>query len=190
MRVYELRADGDTYEYVDFELEDIPDEKFWPDYPRRLADTWEPLTVRLHRQDPTGKPLLPGDFPALLPGVPVFSRRAVDALRDLLEPHGEILPLLCEEGDYFLYNVIRVIDALDLARCEIPRYPDGSLAKYVESYAFKPELVRDALIFKVPNFRHSEVFVTDRLVERVEQNGLRGFDFEPLWSSAPEFTDR
>ncbi len=66
MRVFKLRADGDTYEYVDFELEDIPDEKFWPDYPRRLADTWEPLTVRLHRQDPAGKPLLPGDFPALL----------------------------------------------------------------------------------------------------------------------------
>jgi len=189
MRVFELRADGDTYEYVGLEPQDVPEEKFWPEYARPLADTWEPLKVKVYHKDPAGKRLLPGDFPALLPGVAVMSRRAVDTLRDLLEPNGEILPLLCDEGEYFLYNVTREIDALDLERCELDLYSSGRIS-HIKSYAFKPEVVRGEVIFKTPTLRYSPIYVTDRFVERVESAGLRGFDFVPLWSSAPEFTER
>ena len=53
---------------------------------------WGPETTHLPK----------GDYPHLLLSLPVFSLRAVEALRDLLEGNGEILPTTCEGDQLFL----------------------------------------------------------------------------------------
>jgi hypothetical protein len=55
----------------------------------------------------------------------VFSRKAATALAYLPEGNGELFPLLIADEEDYLFNVIRVIDALDESRSEIIRF-DGT----------------------------------------------------------------
>jgi hypothetical protein len=124
----------------------------------------------------------------------IFSRKAVDALYDILEANGEILPLIFEgkENEYFAYNVLTVSNAVDEEKSEIDRHPDGDFS-HVVRYEFDPTQVAGLTIFKawlnksprVPNSHTCEsvdVFVTDPFVKRVQEAGLFGFDFRLKWS--------
>ena len=58
----------------------------------RMAPTWKPVEV-------VGRVRKFNDFPCI--GLmPAFSERAINALRDLLEPNGELLPLKSSLGNY------------------------------------------------------------------------------------------
>src|ERR1700737_155861 len=77
-----------------------------------IGDSWEPLRVEFNEELPTSG--LASDFPTFLKTVPAFSRRAAELLGNLLKPYGEILPLICDSGEYFAYNVTTLVDAMDL----------------------------------------------------------------------------
>lgn len=145
------------------------------------AATWGPTEVRLFRESDFFEGKLPSDFPYLAPGVPVFSATAITVLRDLLEPHGEILSLLCDDGDYLAFNVTRLLDALNLERSQIQYFSDGSVMD-VQQYEFIAERLMGVPIFKLPQLAVSDVFVTDAFVQRVQDCGLTGFLFRPVWS--------
>ncbi len=53
------------------------------------------------------------DFPCVNFLVPAFSERAVDCLKEFLEPNGELLPLEHPAGKFFAFNCLRVVDILD-----------------------------------------------------------------------------
>src|SRR2546427_8710208 len=72
--------------------------------PRALLATWKPVKVQ-------GRVRKFNDYPAL-GVVPAFSDRAVNALRDFLEPNGELLPLDSDLGTYFAYNLLTTVDVL------------------------------------------------------------------------------
>jgi hypothetical protein len=77
-----------------------------------IGDAW--ILVRVVTDDDT-KIFPVGDCP-FFPGFyvePILSAKAVEALRDLLEENGELLPLLCDEGIYYVFNTARIVDALD-----------------------------------------------------------------------------
>ena len=137
-----------------------------------LGPTWVPVRLKLENKE---LPLT--DTPGLLPSCPVFSRRAVDALRPLLEANAEILPVDCQDGEYYLINVTRVIDALDAKRTRFQDYPDGTTGRILE-HAFLLERLSEATIFKLPIYA-SEVYVTERFTKAVRDAGLTGFKFIP-----------
>jgi hypothetical protein len=124
----------------------------------------------------------------------IFSRKAVDALYDMLEASGEILPLIFEgkENEYFAYNVLTVSNAVDEEKSEIDRHPDGDFS-HILRYEFDPAQTAGLTIFKVwknksprvptsHTFISGDVFVTDPFVKRVQEAGLFGFDFDLKWS--------
>jgi hypothetical protein len=119
-----------------------------------------------------------GDFP-LLGTTPTFSRRAVDALLDVLVENGELLPVKVADEEYVVYNVTRRIDALDEERSKLVRFSDGGIMR-VERYAFHREKLNQAIIFRVPQLR-VPVFVTEAFVARVRDAGLTGFQFTEVW---------
>jgi hypothetical protein len=120
------------------------------------------------------------DF-ALLGVVPVFSDGAVKALYDLMQPHGEILPLRHARRRYFAYNVTTVIDAIDQGTAKIERFSDGAVMSIVE-YAFKPDAIGNAAFFTIPQLPRAHVYVTDVVVDRVARAELLGFVFRRIWS--------
>ncbi len=114
---------------------------------------------------------------------PVFTGRAVEALGDLLEGCGELLPLaVVGGGEAYAFNITRVSDALDRDRSEFDYYRSGGIMS-VEEYVFDTAAVAEETIFKLPIRTKTVEYVTDRFRDRVEQAGLTGFRWRPpVWS--------
>ncbi len=177
MNVYDLRAAADDYQCLVMTQGDLFE------FARRFNGTpmvlpWTDVTIEVY-----SKAVPKGDFPSLIPDVPVFSRRAVEALADLLQGNGEALPISLGEEEYYLYNVTRVVDALDLARSEILLSDDGLRVLMVKKYAFSEKLLLGLTIFKLPEAHTGTVLVTDAFVDRVRSKNLKGFWFPAVWSS-------
>lgn len=191
MEVYELRPilDDPRYEGFGNGQNNLGNEKhFTSDVFRRerngreygpvpkFASIWKPAPVE-------GRVRSTNDFPCW--GlIPVFSLRAVERLRDILEPNGEILPLISESGTYFVFNPTTVIDALDEERSVVSRYsfqgsPIGAIS-HVDRYEFIPERLKGATIFQIKSLRYG-AYVTPAFIKRVRAADLRGFDFMKLW---------
>jgi hypothetical protein len=157
----------------DFSPDDIPTKgRAWT--VTRMAPTWVPPRVR-------GRVSPSNDYPCINLSIPAFSRRAVDALRDFLEPNGELLPLVSSVGEYYAYNVTTVVDVLDHERSDIDWYNDKhDTAFEIRRYECLPGRLTGLSIFRLVENSVS-TFVHQVFVDRVRQHGLRGFDFTRLW---------
>ncbi len=123
-----------------------------------------------------------GDTPSLSTHIPVFNLKAAKVLMDFLEPNGELLPITCNGESFFLFNVTRIVDALDEPNCKLERFDDGGVM-YVDEYAFLKEKLAGETVFKLPQLPLGWVYVTDPFVKRVRAAILKGFEFRHVWSS-------
>lgn len=144
---------------------------------------WSPVTVKLFRESDFFEGKSSSDFPYVAPGVPVLSGRAVHVLQTLIEPYGEILPLLCEDGQYSAFNATTYVDALDLVHAELDFFPNSTRIMNADRYEFVEQRLQGVPIFKVPQIPRGVVFVTDEFVHRVTNSALTGFLFKPVWTS-------
>lgn len=155
---------------------------------KSICDIWR--TPRVHPIKEKGFPDRPiGDFSTIGGVTPVFSERAAIALHEILEPHGELLPLIAKEGTYFAFNVTTVIDALDEEHSTLVRFPSSHKVMHVYQYSFHPERLCGATIFKIPQNLRSRVFVTEAFVDAVSRTNLVGFRFPRLWSDEETVAD-
>ena len=182
MNVYILKADPNEFQVL------VADDKAtWREVlfcfdGRTLSSKWTPPTLRIYAGDiADGKPA--GDFPNLISFIPVFSKRALNVLGDLLADSGEILPLLCSEGSYYAFNVTRMIDALD-ETTSFERFESSGRVCGILQHQFNADKVEGLVIFKMPYMHKSDVYVTDRFVDRVREANLQGFRFSEVWSSS------
>ena len=140
----------------------------------RMAPTWEPQPV-------IGRVRPQNDYPCVNLTIPAFSRKAVDALRDFLEPNGELLPLVSSVGEYYAYNVTSVVDILDLDRSDIQWFSGPRvLAIHIRRYECLPGRLEGLSIFRIVE-DSATPYVTQVFVDRVKENGLQGFDVLKLW---------
>jgi len=121
-------------------------------------------------------------------GCPVFSARAVEALSDLLEGRGELLPLEVEGGgdlyrELYAFNITRLSDALDEAKSELKRFESDGTIMRVERFEFDPGRLAGETVFKLAQMPEWHDFVTGAFMRRVQEAGLRGFSFDwRVWS--------
>lgn len=169
MRAFKLSSETDDYKA--YNLDDAGLEAVNEFFCRPSEGRWQPIRLFPHRQN---KRVPAGDFPCIFVGtMPALSQRATDALRDLLEPAGELLPVECPEGSLWLFNCLRFADVLDEERSEIRRYPDGALA-HVYRHEWKAAVEHETF-FRIPQ-RRPPVYVTDVVVERIRGAGLVGYE--------------
>jgi hypothetical protein len=141
----------------------------------RLAKVWKPVKV-------IGRVRKFNDYPCI-GSIPAFSQRAVDALRDLLEPNGELLPLISPLGSYYAYNVTTVADVLDLEHSEI-HWGRKPIAFDIKRYVFRAEQLQMLSIFRIPE-EPSGTYVTEVFASRVREHSLEGFNLIPAWPLPP-----
>src|SRR4030095_1391831 len=176
MKIYILKADPDSYQSLVMSFEE---DHLWY---RRLsgkpvAHEWPTPQVDIIYQNAKGKWLPSSDFPSFtISHIPVFSARAVAILGDVLTKNGELLPLNCIDGDYFAYNVLNLVSALDQEKSDIVRFPTGRIMT-VRKYALNEDKLAGQMIFKIPEIVLLSVFVTDRFKNKIEDAGLTGFCF-------------
>jgi hypothetical protein len=144
-----------------------------------LAPGWVPFQVEFSRYQDRPDHREIGDMASFFDVVPIFSTRAVSVLHDILVAHGEILPLLSQDGDYFIFNLLTVVDAINWECSRIRKLPSGAIMDMGNTYAFHPEQLRNVHMFRPPQLK--TVFVTDTFVQRVTQSGLTGFKFPLVW---------
>lgn len=177
MKVFVLKPDANRYQGLLPSDRSNSHEVFQRFNGTPLAPSWAPWKVEVAR--PEGYEHLPmGDFPVMALHVPVFSERAVALLRPLLIGNGELLPLSCDEGSYFAYNVTTLLDALDVEKSSIIRFSDGRIMN-ISAYEFFADKVTSP-IFKIPQVPLMDVFVTDEFQEAVSRHDLKGFAFKPV----------
>jgi hypothetical protein len=140
-----------------------------------MRDSWIPWKVEIDRPEGYENSLF-GDFPLLISAVPVFTERAVALLEPLLTGNGELLPLVCDEGSYFAYNVTTVLDALDVERSSLLRFTSGEIMN-ITHHEFFPGKVTSP-IFKIPQTPLMDVFVTEEFRAAVSKHNLKGFAFK------------
>lgn len=175
MQVYELHPDHNAYKTIASVERRLFGSLFKGE---PMGETWESVQMRL--LDEGKKKLKRGDFPGH-PIAPFFSRKAVDALKDILEPAGELLPVQCEDEVYYAYNVLNIVDAIDIGSSEVELFSDGTIMRF-KRYVFTPAALEGQFVFKIPPWKHaSTIFVTDSFKRRIEEAGLAGFKLELLW---------
>lgn len=182
MNVYSVSLDVDHYQSL--ELVDLDsDWEAMYKFDGNSIEEWQPLKVTVFFDDELETQLPPGDFPSLFADVPALSQRAVQVLGPLIEGNGQLLPLQCAEGEYFILNVTKVVDAIDERQSEIVRFPDGKKVLDIKRFVFVPAKLQNVDIFKLPQQPLGQVFVTDGFVKAVRDAALVGINFEWLWSS-------
>ena len=142
---------------------------------------WSPVKVRLVREE-GGIAFKESDAPWLGGHALIFTKRAIEALGELLLASGELLPLLCDDADLWIYNPIHVVDALDEGASEIIRFKDRRIMS-VKRYVFHEDAVREEKIFKIKRLRVSPTFVGEAFVLAWNRAALRGLDFELVWEA-------
>jgi hypothetical protein len=177
MTVYRLAAD---HAHVsEFAFVRAADEQLFDGFDgNSMAQGWTPVPVGIADENDADARL--GDH-MLLGIIPTFSPHAVEALRDLLEPNGELLPIHYRSKEYFAYNVTTMVDALNEA-ASVVKYFSGGGVMWITEYVFHADVVQGKAIFKIPQLPMAHVFVTDAFVSRVRVAGLRGFTFTRLWT--------
>ncbi len=146
-----------------------------------IAKKWKPLPVRRVRMS-LREGFRPSDSPYCGSHVLIFRRSAVDALREILDADGELLPLEDEGGiELFAYNP-RALDALDQVLSKGPRDENGKLESATRP-VFIPSIVQGIDIFKLAVERAGDIYVSDRFLARWKQAKLKGLDFKLAWDS-------
>lgn len=158
---------------------------------RSISGLWSPIRLGYVEE---GDPI--GDFPAY-GSTPVFSGRAVNVLRDLLEPNGELLPTICPTHQLWVYKVLRFTDIMDWEKADIDWWPQTRSsvgmprhARKVRRFAIRDERPTDPGIFKMPSLPFWYVFVNEEFYRRVHDAGLLGFTFKQVWPTPDDSAAR
>jgi hypothetical protein len=144
-------------------------------------DTWKKIRVQRIRAT-RRHGFRPSDAPFSSSGALILRRTAVDALRDILEAHGELLPLEDEGGvELYVYNA-RALDALDQKLSQGPRDENGRLEAATRP-VFIPSIVEGVDIFQIKVDGAGTIYVSDRFLDRWKQAKLKGLNFFLAWDS-------
>ena len=118
-----------------------------------------------------------GEFPSLDRIMPVVSKKAMKVLRSLMNKSVEILPL---NSDYWVLNILDVLNCLELDKSKITRNPVTQRVSSIQKYVLHLDKIADKHIFKITETKGLEVIISDNFREIVEKNNLNGLSFSEV----------
>lgn len=111
---------------------------------------------------------------------PIFSEAAVHKLFEMLKGKAEILPYSHSKDKYYAINVTNLIDCIDVRNSVIDK---DTVVPEITKFAFIEHLIEQETIFKIPQYKATHVFVTNRFRDYVIESNLTGFKFNEVWNS-------
>lgn len=152
----------------------------------RHQGVWRPVRVTRLRKPRKRRTEALCDFTAIGSSVdvPALSARAKGVVAPLLGEGAEWLPLSFDETDYWLLNILTLVDALDLDKSVIRTLPNGKVLN-IDTYAFRWEAIEREWLFKVPQHPY-RVLCSERFRSVAASEQLTGLFFQPLWDSGHE----
>ncbi len=146
------------------------------------ATNWIPIHVKRVKDEVRKRKMLPGDFPGGGLGDLAMSKKAKETIGPFLKQYGELLPLACDDGEFWTLNVTCIIDALDETKSVLHRSKQDGSILIIAKYAFRPEALENAVIFRIPQYARGSIFVTTPFVELIKSTDLTGIVFKQIWA--------
>lgn len=140
---------------------------------------WLAPRMSFIRQKDDGTRRCYADCPWCVHTILVFRSRALSLVQPVLGAAGEFLAAKCDEP-VTLFNPTTIIDALDDEKSVVARFDSGEILA-IERHAFKPDLVADAEIFKLPG-RASNIYLRETAVRQLDRLSLAGLAFDMVWT--------
>ena len=140
-----------------------------------FGDDYQPIELELRRSD-SGKKNYQFDFSDFLGPFLVFSESALTALADILEPRGQLLPVITESKrkKFFGYYPTNPLSGcFDKEKSVYEEWPNGLMIRKLFLIA---QNITDEYLFSIEE-DIGFVFVTDKFKQRVKDANLLGFDF-------------
>ena len=140
-----------------------------------FGDNYQPIKLELRRNE-LGKKNYQFDFSGFLGPFLVFSESALTALADILEPRGQLLPVITESKRkkfYGYYPTNPLSGCFDKEKSIYDEWPNGLIIRKLFLIA---KNITDDYLFPIEE-DIGFVFVTDKFKQRVEDANLLGFDF-------------
>ena len=140
-----------------------------------FGDDYQPIKLELGRSD-SGKKNYQFDFCGFSKPFFVISESALTALADILEPRGQLLPVITESKRkkfYGYYPTNPLSDCFDKEKSVYDEWPNGFV---VDKPFLIAQNITDEYLFSVEEDKR-RVFVTDKFKQRVEDANLLGLDF-------------
>ena len=132
----------------------------------------------IERDSDDAPQLLPCDLPWLSHHVLVLTARAVDAMRSVLQPWGQLLDLDLDLGLTVFSPARR--DVLVESESDIVRVPPFDTIIDIRRPAFRRGTVPEGAVFKPGQQRSPYIYFEGSVVDAIEAAGLRGTRFEPV----------
>lgn len=162
----------------------------WKDsiHTKSIEQKWRPFDLKnfkipefeLHPSD-TGKRNYRFDLSTSTGGFIIFSEKAIESLKDILESRGQFLPVITpsKRKKYVGYYPTKpLIDGVDLEKSE--QMSEDLMKNFgvtdISKLYIKKGVVLDDYII-CPELGKSCVLVTEKFRQRVEEADLEGFDF-------------
>ena len=142
---------------------------------------WRPVPVYRLRTTRTSAPRAESDLPWLASHLLVLREKAVAALGDVLADYGKLLPLSCPDAELWVFNALRLVDALDEEQSTLVRFTGGRIAD-IQRHVFHPDRVAGVEIFRLPQMPRGWLYLSGDVVDRVQSAGLRGAGFDLVWA--------
>lgn len=175
MKIYKLNFDVDNYDNL-YIPGDVSADFYQMFDGNSIKGVWRKLKVK---KISNKKERILGDAPGFT--IPVFSTKALNALLPLIKNDVEILPIDCDGLELYGINVLSVIDAIDYKLSDYETFRDGKRILAFHKYVFRSKQIKDRNIFKIPDERRREAFVSQLFYDTVVNNGLKGFKMELVW---------
>lgn len=138
---------------------------------RTPGDVWRPIEMRFIKDDDHGRLKQRADMPWLGSHVLILRDEAIEAVGSLLRPHGELLPLRCDEARLVVFSAPLIKGALDEEHSDILRFRDGGIMR-IRRTALREAAVKDVLAFKFQEMPRGYVYLAEPLVEAILATGM------------------
>lgn len=161
----------------------------WKDsiHTKSIEQKWRPFDLKnfkipefeLHPSD-TGKRNYRFDLSTSTGGFIIFSEKAIESLKDILEPRGQFLPVITPSKrkkylGYYPTNPLR--NMIDLEKSNINKEELENFGiREINNIHIKSGAIIDEYIICFSEARGC-VLITEKFKKRVEEAGLEGFDF-------------
>ena len=140
-----------------------------------FGDDYQPIKLELRRNE-LGKKNYQFDFSGALNPFLVFSESALTTLADILEPRGQLLPVITESKRKKFYGYYPTNPLSGCFDKEKSIYEECPNALMIEKTFLIAKNITDEYLFSVEEYI-SRVFVTDKFKQLVEDANLLEFDF-------------
>lgn len=159
-------------------------EVFWTLSERQPGAAWEPIRMRLLKEDEHERPWLRAEMPWLGGHVLILRDEAIEAVGPLLAPYGELLPLVCDEARLVVFSARLVANALEEGRSDIVRFATGRIMD-IRRHAFDLGAIAGTRAFKLAEFPRGGLFLTGDLVASIRRTGFTdGTEFHLIYDAS------